>query len=70
MTHISVAVVTALALITFTSVGIAEQTKPQVPKPCPEGQVRNTNGICVALKGKVDLQDLSITKKRDSASPR
>jgi hypothetical protein len=70
MTQISVAAMTALVLIALTSAGIAEQTKPQAPKPCPQGQVRNTNGICVAPKGKVDLQDLSITKRQDSSSPR
>jgi hypothetical protein len=62
--------VTALAVIAFSSVGAAEQIKPQPPKPCPEGQVRDTNGNCVVPKGKVELHDLNIIQKRDSSSPR
>ena len=70
MAHLLLATGTVLGVFAFISVGIAEQTKPQPPKPCPEGQVRNTNGICVAPKGKVYFPDLSFTKKQGSSSPR
>jgi hypothetical protein len=44
------AVVGLSFLVGLTTDGAAEQIKTQPPKPCPDGQVRDTKGNCVKRK--------------------